>query len=81
MATDLVELLSRLGRSVAPLPSYLDQNFTENATRRAPQAVAFIPPPVVPIPEPATFFIGFGGASEDACGFLASATVLSLIHI
>lgn len=75
MATDLVELLSRLGRSVAPLPSYLDQNFTENATRRAPQAVAFIPPLVVPIPEPAAFFIGFGGASEDACGFLASATV------
>ena len=75
MATDLVELLSRLGRSVAPLPSYLDQNFTENATRRAPQAIAFVPPLVVPIPEPAAFFIGFGGASEDACGFLASATV------
>lgn len=75
MATDLVELLSRLSLPTAPLPNYLDQTFTENATRRAPQAVAFVPPPVVPIPQPATFFIGFGGAWEDACGFAASATV------
>ena len=75
MATDLVDLLSRLSLPAAPLPSYLDQNFTENAVRRAPQAVAFVPPPVVPIPQPATFFIGFGGAWEDACGFAASATV------
>lgn len=75
MATDLVELLSRLGLPTAPLPNYLDQTFTENATRRAPQAVAFVPPPVVPLPQPATFFIGFGGAYEDACGFAASATV------
>jgi hypothetical protein len=48
MASDLIDLLSRLGRSAIPNSNYLDQVFEENVVRRSPNP-SFNPPPVVPI--------------------------------
>ena len=53
MATDLVSLLTRLGRLVVPNSSYLDQVFAEN-TIRSISKPAFNPIPVVPIPVTST---------------------------